>query len=73
MRWRLYHKLFGWDYIQWENLSDQGVARVFVDGTGAPYYWRYWNIGVADGIASASQVRWLTCHPSKYLPTEEQK
>ncbi len=71
MRWRLYHRLFGWDYVQWSNCADQGVARVFVDGEGRPYYWRYWSIGLLDKITDSSQVVWLTCQPSKYLPVKE--
>lgn len=67
MIWRLLHLAFGWDYVQWANSADQGVARVYLDGRGVCFYWRYRNIGVIDRITSPGQVIWLTCHSSKYL------
>lgn len=66
MLWQIMHRWFGWDYVYWQNCVDQGVARVYVDGTGAPYYWRYRPIKVADVIRSPSDVMWLTCAPEKY-------
>lgn len=65
--WKLMNRLFGFDYIQWSNFADHGVARVYRDGTGCAYYWRYRNICVADRITKANQVIWLTCAPEKYL------
>ena len=65
--WKLKHRLFGWDYIQWRNSADEGVARVHVDGMGRAYYWRYRNIHVADIIREPEQVLWLTCPPHKYM------
>jgi len=67
MMWRLLHALFGWDYVQWDNSVDQGIARVHRSGGGDIYYWRYKSIKCADIIYSRDQVLWLTCHPSKYL------
>ena len=67
--WKLYHKLFGWDYVQWRNFADQGVARVYLDGTGNAYYWRYSHTRLLDVIARPEQVVWLTCHPGKYMKT----
>jgi hypothetical protein len=65
--WRLMHKLFGWDYVQWRNATDQGIARVHVEGTGRVWYWRYKGSHVADVIADRRQVLWLTCKPGKYM------
>lgn len=65
--WKLLNKIFGWDYIQWSNSCDQGVARVYADHNGRTYYWRYGNMRLADEIKVANQVFWLTCHPSKYM------
>ncbi len=65
--WKLLHLMFGWDYIQWRNSADQGVARVRIDGLGRCYYWRYVGIGLADIIRDAEQVVWLTCRPQKYM------
>jgi hypothetical protein len=65
--WKLLSKLCGWDYIAWKNTASQGIARVYLDGDGVCYYWRYKNIKVADRINSADQVVWLTCSSEKYL------
>jgi len=67
VKWQLLHLLFGYDYIQWSNCADQGVARVRLDGMGRAYYWRYENIKVINFINDAKSVVWLTCSPSKYL------
>ena len=67
MIYKLLHKLFGWDYIAWENTADNGIARVFKDENNCVYYWRYKGIKVADRILSKDQVIWLTCNPDKFL------
>lgn len=36
MMYKLLNKLFGWDYIQWKNTVDSGIARIHVDGNGIP-------------------------------------
>lgn len=69
MMWKLKHRLFGWDYIQWRNTCDEGIARVHVDGMGRAYYWRYPSIKVADIIRDPDKVLWLTCPPHKYMAT----
>ena len=69
MTWKLMHQLFGWDYVQWRNAASQGVARVFVDGMGRVYYWRYKSIKVVDFIDDPKRVVWLTCSPQKYMAT----
>jgi hypothetical protein len=65
--YKLYNKLFGWNYIAWKNSADQGVARVFVDGSGKICYFRYKNTKVIDEIYKPDQVIWLTCSPNKYF------
>jgi len=65
--YKLLHKLFGWDYIHWQNTADEGVARVRKLPDGRVVYWRYRFVSVMDDIKEAKQVRWLTCKPSKYL------
>lgn len=65
--WKLWNKLFGWDYIQWRNTCDEGVARVWLDGDGRCFYWRYKSIWVCDEIKSKTQVVWLTSPSSKYM------
>lgn len=65
--WKLLNSLIGWDYVQWRNSADQGVARVRTDGMGRAWYWRYKNIKFADEITKPEQVIWLTCDPAKYM------
>lgn len=67
MIYSILHRLFGWDYIQWRNGVDEGVARVRVDGMGRVWYWRYRSTKVADFISKPEQVLWLTCSPDKYF------
>lgn len=69
--YKLKNRLFGWDYIAWRNFAADGVARVHVSDDGVVWYWRYKNTHVIDRIVRAEQVIWLTCHPEKYLPTDE--
>lgn len=68
MNYKLLNKLFGWDYISWENYVDRGVARVHVDGMRRVWYWRYKGIKAADIIEDPANVIWLTCSPDKYFP-----
>ena len=67
MIYNLLHKIFGWDYVAWKNTADSGIARVQCLPDRTVYYWRYKNIKVMDVITDASQVKWLTCLPSKYF------
>lgn len=69
-KYKILNKLFGWDYIQWRNSADCGIARVLVDGDGCVYYWRYKSSKLADIIPNKSAVLWLTCSPSKYFSTK---
>lgn len=39
--YKLKHKLFGWDYIIWNNDADSGIARVITLKDGKIGYWRY--------------------------------
>lgn len=71
--WKLLHRLFGLDYIQWSNSCDSGIARVYIDHNHRVYYWRYKSISIADEIKQSNQVLWLTCSPSKYMRNEQEK
>lgn len=68
MLYKLMNWLFGYDYVAWHNVADQGVARVLIDGRGIVFYWRYRSTRVADRITDPSAVLWLTCPPEKYFP-----
>lgn len=70
MKYKLLHKLFGWDYVQWYNTADSGIARVEVSPDGTVYYWRYRLTKVLDVLHHKSRVHWLTCSKDKYLPSE---
>jgi hypothetical protein len=65
--WKLWNRLFGWDYVQWKNSADQGVARIYTDHYYRVFYWRYKGTSILDVITTAEQVVWLTCQPSKYI------
>lgn len=68
MIWWMLNKLFGWDYIAWENSCDRGIARIHTDETGMVYYWRYRSTLCCDYVRQPSDVKlWLTCQPTKYL------
>ena len=67
MTYKILNRLFGWDYIQWKNTADTGVARIQTSGCGNAFYWRYKNIGCADVVKDPGDVLWLTCKPEKYL------
>ena len=73
MIYKILHRLFGWDYIQWTNCVHSGVARVHVDGMGRVWYWRYRSIKVADCITYPEKVLWLTCKPSKYFADKNKR
>ena len=66
MVYKLWHKLFGWDYIHWDNFCDSEVSRVRIDGNGNPFYYHY-NKYVHDFDTTTDKVTWLTCNKSKYL------
>ena len=65
--YKIFHRLFGWDYIQWRNFADQGIARVYIDQNSRVFFWRYKGTQIADFVNHKDEVIWLTCHPSKYL------
>ena len=65
--YKLLHKLFGWDYLQWYNYTDQGIARIHVTPDGVAYYWRYKHTKVIDLIEYNKKVLFLTCRRDKYI------
>lgn len=67
MIYKILNKLFGWDYIYWENCADQGTARVYKSPDGIIYYYRYKSTGLIDKITSQKDVIWLTCKAEKYI------
>ena len=73
MIYKLLNKLFGWDYIQWENSADARIARVHVDGMGRVWYWQYKSIKAVEIIVDPTKVIWLTCSPDKYFPPSDTK
>ena len=72
MLYKILHKLFGWDYIYWDNIADTGIARIHVDAENKPFYWRYKSTKVLDNVdGTDSKIRWLTCPRSKYFPNKD--
>lgn len=68
--YKLFNKLFGWDYIYWKNSADQGIRRVRKACSGEVYYVRYSVLNYIDVIKTPDQVIWLTCKPLKYFSNE---
>lgn len=64
--YKIWNKLFGWDYVAWENSADHGIARVYKNSFQI-YYCRYPLTKVFDEIKSKEQVIWLTCNSDKYF------
>lgn len=64
MMWRILNKIFGWDYIAWENTCDSGVARIQRDANGKVYFWQYKSTKCVGRMEQI--VLWLTCKPNKY-------
>jgi hypothetical protein len=64
MIYKILHKLFGWDYIYFENTASHGMARVRTDAEGVHfYYWAcYCRVDIIPG-----QVKWMTCKRDKYF------
>lgn len=65
--YKLINKLFGYDYIAWDNGVDSGIARIMKGYDGVVWYWRYKSIKVFDVVRFKEQVLWLTCPPDKYF------
>lgn len=67
--YKLFHFLFGWDYLYWQNFCDKGIARIFKNKDGIVYFYRYKNIKCIDKVEdySRSNIIFLTCERSKYI------
>ena len=68
--YKIFNKLFGWDYVYWENTASHGIARIRFDAEGIPFY--YWSLYSRVDIKPES-VKWMTCKREKYFPKEEPK
>lgn len=68
MIYKLLHKLFGWDYVQFEKGMYGGISRVQLDGMKRPWYWRFKSSKIGEIIRKPEDVIWLTCSPDKYFP-----
>lgn len=69
--WRINNRLFGWDYIYWENIDcfptkdpEWGICRVYTTPQGTSYYIK---IDKLIYLNTDSRVDWLTCSPEKYI------
>ena len=54
--YKIYNYLFGWDYIQWSNTCDFGIARVHVLPDGKVVFWQYRGISVLQQIVNSHDV-----------------
>lgn len=66
--YKIFNKLFGWDYVYFQNFATQGVKKVKTDFYGHPYY--IWAVNSRVKITSKKQVMWLTCSADKYIKGE---
>ena len=60
--WKLWNKLFGWDYVWYANFTFE-ASRVRVLPTGEPYI--IYNDCLYI-ITNNKRFIWLTCIPEKY-------
>ena len=63
--WRSWHKLFGWDYIQW-SLGTHGIRRIRVAPNGLVYFM---CLGEIINLAEPGyrKIMYLTCSKDKYV------
>lgn len=71
--WRILNKLFGYDYIVWNNGFKSGIARVHVNDDGVVYCYSNRMRSMIEKINSPDQVFWLTCKSNKYFKEENKK
>lgn len=64
--WRLWHKLFGWDYIQWSSAGLYGIARIRIAPSGLVYFLHLGEV-VRLNELKPRQITYLTCSKDKYL------
>lgn len=62
--WRIFHFLFGWDYIQWRMGCHHGISRVRVNPEGIQFVWAN---GTAYELKYLTDVFWITCKSEKYI------
>ena len=74
--WKLWHKLFGWDYIQWSSVELHQVARIKRAPNGLVYFKKYGEI-IPFPLKTSKpyQIIFLTCSSRKYRnqPTVNKK
>ena len=69
--WKIFHKLFGWDYVHWQNSCDSGISRILVDKNGLVYIKQYsFHWLELFNPCDSSKMIWLTCKPDKYKKNE---
>lgn len=69
--YKLWNRLFGWDYIYWQHGVNSGISRVFNDCNNKTIFYKYKSIGMIEEIIHPDQVFWLTCAPEKYMKRED--
>lgn len=63
--WRLWHKLFGWDYVVYAGSFHTRVCQLYKDGMGRVWIYRHTNSDPLT-IDDPKRVMWLTCSPAKW-------
>ena len=63
--YKILNKLFGWDYIYWEDTCCSGISKVIVLPDKSVHFKYYgYIVSVTD---TEFIVKWLTCTPDKYI------
>ena len=70
--YKLWHYLFGWDYILWKNSLYSGISRVRILPNGDAYFLTYGRKELLNNITTGKGsgeyvAEWLTCDKSKYI------
>lgn len=70
--YKIWNKLFGWEYIQWENTAASGISRLRILPDGTVVYRRYSTIQKFTVLSKNDNVLWLTCLKEKYFPEKSE-
>lgn len=82
--YKLWHWLFGWDYVRWTAVEDSAfglfwsfssIKRVYIDRDSLPFL----LFGNKKSIINTptfddryfENIEWLTCSPDKYFPKDK--
>ena len=67
--WKIMHKLFGNDYVYWDNGTSNRVCKIYTTPFGEPYIHPYAFLSVIYFIKNIdpNNITFLTCDKNKYI------